>query len=90
MPDSEIDALFPKVKRARITITLKSGLQYSAQTDVTKGDPEDPLSDEEIIAKFRANTDSILSHECIDEIINATREMESLGDISRYMSLFII
>jgi len=57
---------------------------------VTKGDPKDPLSDEQIIAKFRANTEGILSHECVDEIINATWEVDSFGDISKYMSLFII
>jgi 2-methylcitrate dehydratase len=90
VPNSEIDALFPQVKRARITITVKSGLTYSAQTDVTKGDPENPLSDEEIIAKFRANTEGILGHECVDKIINATWQLDSFGDISKYMSLFNI
>jgi 2-methylcitrate dehydratase len=89
VPDSEIDALFPQVKRARVTISVKSGLKYSAQTDVTKGDPEDPLSDEEIIAKFSANTKGILSHECVDEIINATWRFESLKGVSDYMALLV-
>jgi len=90
VPNSEIDALFPQVKRARITITVKSGLKYLAQTDVAKGDPKGTLSDEEIIAKFRANTEGILSHGCVDEIINTTWEIDSLEDISKYMSLFIV
>ena len=87
--DSEIDALFPKIKRARVTIITKSGQRYTSQTDVAKGGPEDPLTDDEIIAKFRANTEGILSHECVDEIINTTWRFESLKGVSDYMALLV-
>jgi 2-methylcitrate dehydratase len=87
-PNSEIDAMFPKVKRAKITITMTNGQQYSTQSDVAKGDPEDPLTDEEIIAKFKANSKSILSHQRAEEIIEATWELDSLSNVSVYMNLF--
>ena len=90
VPNSEIDALFPQVKRARITITVKSGLKYSAQTDVTKGDPEDPLSDEEIVAKFCANVEGLLTQKRIDEIIGNTWQLDSLRIIQEYMALLAL
>ncbi|OPX39328.1 MAG: hypothetical protein B1H11_03415 [Desulfobacteraceae bacterium 4484_190.1] len=88
--DPEIDALFPKVKRARVTVTTTDGKKYSAQTDVAKGDPQDPLTDEEIIDKFCANAQEVLTARQIDEIIKTTWEFDSLKRISDYMGLFIV
>jgi 2-methylcitrate dehydratase len=85
----EIDALFPKVKRARVTITTVTGQQYTAQTDVAKGDPEDPLTDDEIVAKFQANAEEYISEQRIDEIIHATWRFESLESVSDFMALFV-
>lgn len=85
----EIDALFPKTKRARVTITTASGQQYTAQTDVAKGDPEDPLTDDEIVAKFHANAEERMTKQHMDEIIQATWRFESLKSVSDYMALLI-
>lgn len=87
--DPEIDALFPKIKRARVTVTTMEGQSHSAQTDVAKGDPGDPLSDEELVAKFRANAEGILNGEKIDHLIRETREFESVKDISEYLRLTV-
>ncbi len=87
--DPEIDALFPGVKRARVTITCKDGRSHTVQTDVAKGAPEDPLSDEEIIAKFRANAQGVVSDDRIDEIIDATWNLDQTADIATYMALLI-
>jgi 2-methylcitrate dehydratase len=85
--DPEIDALFPKVKRARVTITMADGQSHTAQTDVAKGDPADPMSDEEIEAKFRANAKGILSSERMDSVIEATWQLESQPSVQGYMEL---
>ncbi len=87
--DPEIDALFPKVKRARVTITTTSGQKHTAQTDFAKGAPENPLTDEEIVAKFRANAESVLSTTEQDQAIEATWQFEGIADISEYMGLFV-
>lgn len=85
--DPEIDGLFPKVKRARVTITTTAGKTYTAQTDVAKGDPADPLSDDEIVAKFRANADGAVSEKRMDQIIEATWKFEAQRDLTKYMRL---
>lgn len=87
--DPEIDALFPKIKRARVTVTTKGGQSHSAQTDVAKGDPGDPLSDEELVAKFRSNAEGFLDEGRIEDIIRETREFESVEDISEYLRLTV-
>lgn len=87
--DPEIDALFPRVKRARVTITTAGGAVHTVQTDVAKGAPEDSLSDEEIVAKFRANAEGVLSPAQQDRAIEATWYFEGVSDIGEYMRLFV-
>ena len=87
--DPEIDELFPRIKRARVTITTTDGQSYTAQTDAAKGDPADPMSDEDIVAKFRANVRGVLSSERMDEVIEATWRLDSLTNMREYMELLI-
>jgi 2-methylcitrate dehydratase len=87
--DPEIDALFPGVKRARVTITSADGRQKTVQTDVAKGAPEDPMSDKEVEAKFRANSRGVLSEGRMDEVIQATMQFETLPDLDPYMALLV-
>ena len=87
--DPEIDELFPKIKRARVTITTSDGQSHTAQTDVAKGDPADPMSDEDLVAKFRANTSGVLSSERTDEVIEATWQLDKLSSVHEYMELLI-
>ena len=87
--DPEIDELFPRIKRARVTITTTDGQRYTAQTDVAKGDPADPMSDEDIIAKFRANARGVLSSERMDEVTEATWRLDRLANMRKYMELLI-
>ena len=87
--DPEIDDLFPRIKRARVTITTTEGQSYTAQTDVAKGDPADPMSDEDIVAKFRANSQGVLSSKRMDEVIEATWQLDKLSSVHEYMELLI-
>ena len=87
--DPEIDALFPEVKRARVTITVQDGQTYSAQTDYAKGSPEDPMSDDELFTKFRANARKTMGEERINELIEQTMSFEGLPNIEPYMDLLV-
>ncbi|MBT3391561.1 MAG: MmgE/PrpD family protein [Chloroflexi bacterium] len=87
--DPEIDALFPRVKRARVQITTLEGAVHSAQVDHAKGSPENPLSDDEIVAKFRANAEGVISSKRQDEIIDATWAFDEIDDLGAYMRLLV-
>jgi 2-methylcitrate dehydratase len=52
--DREFEALVPKFQPSRVTITTKSGASHSTRIDVPKGDPRDPMAEEEIAIKFTA------------------------------------
>jgi 2-methylcitrate dehydratase len=85
--DDEIDALFPEVKRARVKITLEDGSAYQNVTDFAKGDPRNPLEDEELIDKFHANALGSLNQSQRDEVVEKTFSLEELNDISDYLKL---
>jgi len=82
----EIDALFPKVKRAIVTIKTPKE-EFKKQEDFTKGQPERPLSEEELISKFKANSEKKISSSRMESIIKATQELENIDEIGEYMKL---
>jgi 2-methylcitrate dehydratase len=85
--DPEIDAMFPGVKRARVRITDKDGNSHTAQVDHAKGSPNNPMSDDEIISKFRANAAEILDKMTQDKVIDLTWRFDELDEISGYLEL---
>jgi 2-methylcitrate dehydratase len=84
----EIDALFPKIKRAVVTIKTSKGV-FKKQEDFAKGQPERPLSEEELISKFKANSEKKISPSRMEDIIKATRELENINEIGEYMKLLV-
>ena len=55
--DPRIEETFPQEWPARVTIELGNGQHYEKFVRYPKGDPENPLSWDEMAAKFRALTD---------------------------------
>jgi len=87
--DPEIDGLFPAVKRAIVTITTDDGPSYTVQEDHAKGRAENPLSDEELVAKFRANAAHAMSDAAMDRIVDATFALEDVSSVGDYIRLLV-
>jgi len=87
--DPELDKDYPKKWPASVTISTKGGQQYSTKIEFPKGDPENPLTWDELIHKFKNLTSPVFSDEKAAEIIRHVRGIESaknLGDLSRLLS----
>lgn len=50
--NDELSALVPKKRASILNITMKDGTTLSHRVDYPKGEPENPLTDEELEAKF--------------------------------------
>ncbi len=85
--DPEIDAMFPGVKRARVTITTRDGQSHTAQVDHAKGSPQNRMSDEEVVSKFRANAGEVLDKGQQDRVIDLTWHFDEVEDVGDYLSL---
>lgn len=78
--NDEFESLFPKFQPSRVTITTVSGKSFSKRVDVPKGDPRDPMTEEEIGVKFHALGDSVLGKDRCEALARAILSMESLAD----------
>lgn len=58
--DREIAAAYPRRRMARLEVTLKDGRVIEHFQRTRKGDPDDPLSDDELIEKFDELASSVL------------------------------
>ncbi len=54
VPNKEFEGLFPEYQPSRVTIRLADGTSRAQRVDVPKGDPRDPMTEEEIAVKFNA------------------------------------
>lgn len=88
--NDEIDALFPGTKRAIATLETNDGRRFVETVDHAKGSPENPLSDDELIAKFRANAAGVLDHKRQDAIIEATWDFDRCPDVNQYLKLLVV
>lgn len=51
--DSDLEAQFPRTRAARVEVALRDGRRLDTQVDVPRGMPEQPASEDELVAKFR-------------------------------------
>lgn len=81
--DEVLTAQSPAVRGARITIYLKNGEEYEASCLYPKGEPENPLTQEELEDKFRglAIYGGMTSSECDDIISEIKKDNFDLNKI---------
>jgi 2-methylcitrate dehydratase PrpD len=82
----ELTALFPKRFLARVTLTLTDGRVLTSPDTTFRGELDDPLTDEEVTAKYRWLASSLLSHERVGRV---ERLAWGLADESSIESLLV-
>lgn len=85
--DPEIEAVFPELQRVIVTITTTDGRELSKQLDYPKGDPRNPLTDQEVEEKFDALASPVLSDSRRAQLKEAVWGLENLDSISQLMDL---
>src|ERR1043165_7097837 len=87
--NEEFEALFPKFQPSRVTITTNDGKEYATRVDVPKGDPRDPMTEEEIGVKFHALGDSVIGKGACDKLAEAILGMEKIGNVRELTALTV-
>ncbi len=88
--DPEIEAVFPELQRVRVTITTTSGEIFTEELDYPKGDPRNPLTDEEITGKFRALGEGVATAETLDRMQEAIRNTEKFDDVRELAARLVV
>jgi 2-methylcitrate dehydratase PrpD len=87
--DAELEKEYPQKWPASVNLVAKDGKQFSARIDYPKGDPENPLSWDELIDKFKNLISQVFSRAKQDEIIDRVRSMEQEDDVNSFSMLLL-
>jgi len=74
--DPELEEVYPKHLPATVEIRTKQGRNFSTRINCPKGDPENPLSWDELKEKFVGLTSSIYTKSRMKELIELIERME--------------
>lgn len=82
----EATAAFPKEWHHEVTIELKDGRSAVGKVTQPRGHPDNPLSDDELAAKFHSMADKVIGEKAADRVVEVVRNLEDarardLGDL---------
>ena len=85
--DPEIEKVFPALQRVIVNITTTDGRSFGKQLDFPKGDPRNPLTDQEVEEKFAALADGVLSNGLQRKLKDAIWNLEDSDSVRKLMVL---
>lgn len=91
--DPALDAQYPAAWPARVDITLDDGRTLSASVQHASGDPRNPLSADEVIAKHRSIVAGIVDEQTDDAILDFVLHLETKPDfteLTRVLKGFVL
>lgn len=71
----------------RVIIQLKDGTEYSREVIFPKGHPNNPLTQEELRAKFNSLATAVLSKTKANKLYTLIRTLDTVGDASQMIEL---
>lgn len=66
-------------RRAPVTIMMKDGRKFTQQVDQVRGSPGNPLTRDELLAKYRGCASRVLKGERLEQSITALENLETLA-----------
>jgi 2-methylcitrate dehydratase len=75
------------LQRVVVTIRTSDGKEFTEQLDYPKGDPRNPLTDQEIEEKFAALGDGVLSVKAQAKLKDAIWNLDKVDSITKLMAL---
>ncbi len=99
--DPQTNAFIKKIKFAELSkkgidvalkVVMKDGKEYTAESKIARGDiPGNPISKDELIAKFRGNVEFANRHTKAntDKLLALLEKLEDLGNINEIVHLLV-
>ncbi|MDI9597045.1 MAG: MmgE/PrpD family protein [Atribacterota bacterium] len=87
--DESVEKEFPMGYASIVEIKTIDGKEYAQRTNYAKGDPENPVSWDDIEKKFINLTGKMFPTKKAHEIINKIKQLEDVGDIREIIQLVV-
>jgi len=78
----ELNTGYPEGIPNRLTVTLEDGTVLKKRVDYPRGHAKNPMSDDEVVAKFLRLADGIVSADTADRIIDQCMKLDGLTDLA--------
>lgn len=78
--DQKLNAGYPKGIPNDVTIICTDGTKVNKRVDYPRGHAENPMTDEEVVAKFRRLADGVISSSTADRLVEQVMSFEKLAD----------
>src|SRR5689334_23814519 len=88
--NDEFEKLFPKFQPSQVTISTTAGKKFTKRVDVPKGDPRDPMTEEEIAVKFNALGRDVVGERRCSELRAVIMNLEKEPTVERLMTLMTV
>lgn len=89
--DAEFDKLYPQDGIPnRITVVTKDGKTYESTVSAPSGHALNPMSDDEVVAKYRRMADPMLRKLQVEEVIERTMALENEHDITGLLTTLMV
>ncbi|MGH7826151.1 MAG: MmgE/PrpD family protein [Candidatus Binatia bacterium] len=70
-----------------VSVELQDGTRFSHTATIARGHPENPLTEEEVLDKFRSNARSAISDQQSEALVNAVKNLELIGNVRELVDL---
>jgi 2-methylcitrate dehydratase PrpD len=79
------------MESGRVKIIMKDGREFDRYTEIAKGDPRNPMSQEELLAKYRANIafSNTISRENADKALEMVENLENVDNVKILVDLLV-
>jgi 2-methylcitrate dehydratase PrpD len=85
--DKRLEKNFPEEWPAIVQVHLQDGKRFEKRVRYPKGDPENPMTWQELSAKFHSLAVRVFPKTRCDQIIGSVREMNSPSDLRKIWKL---
>jgi len=70
-----------------VSVELKNGTRHSYAAKIAKGDPRNPMTEDEVMEKFHGNVKAVLSEDRTRNLITAAQNLETVDNVQKLASL---
>jgi 2-methylcitrate dehydratase len=88
--DKELSTLYPPARPVILEIRIKNGESYKTRVDYPRGDPHNPMTDQETEAKFKKLAGNLIQESQMREIIDLVNHIEEVSNVSELMEHLVV
>jgi 2-methylcitrate dehydratase PrpD len=70
-----------------VSVELKDGTRFTYTARIAKGHPENPMTEEEVLNKFRSNAKQVLAQQRSEAVIAKMRNLETVPNVKELVEL---